>query len=187
MPQKTALICYSRTGNNAAVAGALAARIGAEVETVRPARWRTILSVGFDLLTHRMPRIRPLRLDPENIDCLVVMAPVWAGEVAHPMQTALSSLNGRVGRYVFVSLCGMGAEKQRAGLAAQLTELIGHAPEATCQIAARDLVPAQKREDVRTVAAYRIDAAGLAEIDGALDEIARRIMATQPMEMAVQS
>lgn len=105
---RAVIVVYSFTGNNRLLAQEIAARTGAEVETVGR-RWGW--SILFDLALKRRPPIKPLAVDPAGFDRVLVIAPLWDRYVAFPMASALAALRDRVPGHDFVTLCGY----ERAG------------------------------------------------------------------------
>ncbi|NJM82793.1 MAG: flavodoxin family protein [Tabrizicola sp.] len=92
---KVAVVVYSLTGNTRVVAQAVAARLGAPLVTLLAPALRPHAGATFTLgfRTFFLPRTsvqldRPL---PEELDLVVLAAPVWAGRVAFPMRVWLRS------------------------------------------------------------------------------------------------
>lgn len=174
------ILVYSFTGNNRHLAQHLAARLGAEIEELRERRKRTVLRVILDMMFRRRPAIAPITADPAAFDHVLLIAPIWDMNVAHPMASALRSLAGRLGAYSFVTLCGYVREGQPARISADLTALAGHPPEAVDEFFVGDLVPEEDRENVRTISAYRVTEADLTAFEPRITAICDRLSGAQP-------
>jgi hypothetical protein len=124
---KSAVVVYSLTGHTRKVADAVASRLGATVVTlVAPALRRGFLStfrLGFR--TFFLPRTA-VHLDaplPDDLDLVVLAAPVWAGRVAFPMAVWLKhgpKLPARRG----LVMSG-GAPTQSDAALAEFSQLVG--------------------------------------------------------------
>lgn len=155
------VLYYSRSGNNRLLAQHLAARLGADVEEVRAAGWRTFLSVILDMSRDRRPRLHPLRRDVGMYDTVLFLAPIWDLAIAHPMKTCLENVKAALKSYSFVTLCGYRREGQGEHIRKELTALTGREPAHTAELLVADLVPEGDRQKVRVVSAKRVTEAEL--------------------------
>jgi flavodoxin len=93
---KTAVIYYSFDGNCALVAEAVKNRLNADVFTIKTAdeKKRTGLAKyiwgGRQVVQHAKPELKPLNVDIDAYDLIILGAPVWAGSPAPAMVSFLS-------------------------------------------------------------------------------------------------
>jgi flavodoxin len=100
---KTAVVYYSFDGNCALVAEALKNRLNADVFAIKTAdeKKRTGLGKyiwgGRQVFQHAKPELKPLSVNIDAYDLIILGAPVWAGSPAPAMASFLSRtpLNGR--------------------------------------------------------------------------------------------
>lgn len=158
---RTLIVYYSHTGNNRLLAEYLAQRTGATLEAVTETRHRGWLTILADMMFRREPPIRPLSCSTHDFDYVLLVAPVWGAQVAHPMKTLIKSERGNLATYAFISLCGYTRPDQQGALEKELAGLAGHPPQVLEQLPLSELFPADKRNDVRTITRYRATRADL--------------------------
>ena len=122
------VVYYSFSGNNRILGDHLAARLNAPAAIIEPASARTGFSIFLDLLFNRRPRVLPLQADPSAFDHILFVGPIWNLHIAHPMQSAMASLKGRVKACSFATLCGAVRPGQIEVITKDLTSAIGLAP-----------------------------------------------------------
>lgn len=166
------VLYYSHSGNNRRFARRLARRIGADAEEVVPKGWRTFLSVMRDMSKDRRPRIRPLRSDPRDYDHTILVGPVWDMRVARPLVTAIEVLRDRIGPYSFASLCGDVRDGQPEALRAELTNLVGHAPQRVTELFVGELLPERQRRNVLKVSGHKVTERDLDRYHARIEAIA---------------
>lgn len=111
---KTLVLYYSRTGNTARVAEAIAAELGADLEALQdPTHYAGalgFLKASRDALTGGVAALAPLEHDPAGYDLVIVGQPVWANRPT-PAVNALAEMPGFHGRRValFATYDGSGA------------------------------------------------------------------------------
>ena len=127
---KVLVLYYSQTANTRAVAGEIAARLGADMEEILPAIpydgtyeetiQRCIQEREGDIL----PVVQPIKADVDSYDIIFLGYPVWFGTYALPMASALCQidLNGKK----VVPFCTFGS----GGLASSARDLAEKFPEA---------------------------------------------------------
>ena len=169
------VLFYSFTGNNRRLAHSLAARLGAEIEEVCETRTRRILTVILDMAFNRRPAVRPLTADPAAFDHVILVAPIWDMNLAHPMASALRGMAGRLGPYSFVTLCGYRREGQTAHIREELSGLAGHPPDAVDELHVGALFPPEDRDRVKKISAYRITEDDLPAFETEIAAICRRL------------
>lgn len=166
------ILVYSRSGNNALLARALAARLNARIEEVRPRGWYPLLRMIWQMRRGTRPRIRPLGVDPAAFEQVLVMAPLWDMKLAFPMAQALGQHRDTIGRYDFVTLCGDQRDGQPDAVRAELAALVGHPPVHQMELHVGDLLPAKARENVMKFSGHRVTEAELCRFDSQIDQIA---------------
>lgn len=116
MSTKRALVVYySRTGHTRAVAEALAAAMGADLEELRNPTDREgifgFLRSGTEALLEASTEIASPGRDPGAYELVVVGGPVWAFSVSSPVRTYLWLERERIARVAFFATYGgMGAD-----------------------------------------------------------------------------
>ena len=137
---KILVIFYSRSGTTRRVATALAAKLGGSVEEIVEARgrdgflgyWRSIIEAR----RKSSPEILPAKNDPSSFGLVVIGTPVWAWSVSSPVRAYLTANKGRLPAVAF--FCTLGGKGSETAFA-QMQEIVGKAPRATCAITARDV------------------------------------------------
>ncbi len=117
------IVYYSRTGNTARVAEEVAAMCDAKTEAVRDLKSRSgvfgYLRSGREAFRKSLAPIQEVGEDPANFDTVALGTPVWAGNLASPMRTYISTHRARFPRVAF--FCtegGAGAERVFRDMAA---------------------------------------------------------------------
>lgn len=161
---KILVVFYSRTGTTGRIATALAAKLGGTVEEIREVRsragllgyWRSVLEAR----RKSCPAIPPAKNDPASFDLVVIGTPVWGWSVSSPVRAYLTANKGRLPAVAFFCTLG-GAGSQTAF--AQMQDIVGKAPRATCAITARDLASgAEGAQLARFAETLRIPPASIA-------------------------
>lgn len=168
----TLILVYSFTGNNRLLAEVLASRIGGIVEEIRPLRRRRQISILLDMIFRRQPAIAPLVNDPGAFDHVLLLAPLWDKKIAHPMASAIRREASRFNRYSFASLCGYDRPGQHAHVVAELTGLVGRAPDHAIELHVAQLVAPADRERISRVTPRRVTPADMDRYAAQLDTIA---------------
>ncbi len=100
---KTRVAYYSHSGNNRTLATKLAAKLGAELEEIRPACGAFFFQLLFTAFGHG-PGVYGKDGAGDGTESLVLVAPVWMGSVAWPARAYLRS-RARRARLVHVVCC----------------------------------------------------------------------------------
>ncbi|HEU4579480.1 MAG TPA: hypothetical protein VFS67_14565 [Polyangiaceae bacterium] len=152
---------YSHHGNNATLARYLAARLGCGLVPIVELRPRTNLTILWDVLVRRLPRIRPIEQPFFDCDRVILVGPVWAGKLAAPLRTFLQLYREQLHNYSFITLCGYERAQQKDWLTAELTNRVGRPPRAVCELRVSDLVPPEQRQSLRIINGYHVQEAEL--------------------------
>jgi flavodoxin len=108
--QKILVVYYSLTGNTARVARDIAARTGAELESLRDPSHGTG-AIGFmkacvDALRGSVPKVGPLTRDITGYDLTIIGTPVWARRMTPAIRAYLQIIRGRTARVAFFVTSG---------------------------------------------------------------------------------
>lgn len=136
---KILVVYYSRSGTTRRVADALSTALESSIEEVLETRdragfsgyWRSLLEAR----SKRPADILPGRNDPSAFDLVIVGTPVWAWSVSSPIRAYLSANKQRLPSVAF--FCTMGGRGSATAFA-QMQEIAGKTPLATCALTARD-------------------------------------------------
>ena len=80
---KIAVVSYSLTGNNEALAGSVAEKLTAEHIKIAETKLRTMGTIVMDLLFGRTPRIKQMPGELDGYDMVFLFGPVWMGEYSN--------------------------------------------------------------------------------------------------------
>jgi flavodoxin len=152
---KTLLIYYSFTGNNEALARKLHDRLQCDMFRIEEAGRRRSISIFFDLIFKRRPKLKEYTLHLEAYDHIVLVSPIWAGKLSTPMQTFLMRESGRIRSYSFISLCG-GLDGQRQKISDYLASILPAKPAIVEELWVNDLLPDEQKNSVKYTTPYRI-------------------------------
>jgi flavodoxin len=139
---KIAILTYSFTGNNARFAAHLASALSADQIPVTPLTKVTYGTITLDLIFSRKPAINFSEDALRAYDLVLLVAPVWMGQVAFPMRRCLDALRKNTQRYAFLSVSG-GADSNNPKLSDELTKRTGRAPVFVLDQHIRTLLPAE--------------------------------------------
>jgi len=139
---KIAILTYSFTGNNARFAAHLASALSADQIPITPLTKVTYGTITLDLIFSRKPAINFSADALRAYDLVLLVAPVWMGQVAFPMRRCLDALRKNTQRYAFLSVSG-GADSNNPKLSDELTKRTGKAPVFVLDQHIRTLLPAE--------------------------------------------
>ncbi len=124
---RIAVISYSYTGNNKALAHKVAQALQADLIELAEPKPRTMGTIVLDMLLNRNPKAVPQPEALEGYGLLLFSGPVWMGHVAAPLRPYLGYLRKHPRRYGFFSISG-GADGGNAKLSGELQKRAGTAP-----------------------------------------------------------
>ncbi len=154
---KIAVVSYSLTGNNEALAKRVAERYSADHIRITEAKPRKTGRIIGDSLFKTTPRVSPAPSRIDMYDLVVFVSPVWLGQAASPLRPYLQRVKETAKRYAFFSICG-GALGPNPKLKAELTKRAGAAPAAFADLHIADLLNIEK-PTMKDTAAYRLNSA----------------------------
>lgn len=144
------VVYYSRSGTTAAVAGQIAAVLGADLEVVTP---RTtydgpsgFLHCLFHVMSRERPEIAPGR-DPSAYRLVVVGSPVWAGSVSAPVRSYLSAQRERLPALAAFCTSGSGAPGAAFD---QIRQILGRKPDAALCLSQERVLNETATSDIQT-------------------------------------
>lgn len=153
------VVSYSLTGNNEALAAGIAAELGADHIRITETKRRTVGVIALDMLLNRTPKISPAADEAGGYDLVVLVGPVWMGQVASPLRPWLELLETNPAPYAFISISG-GALGPNPKLGEDVKKRAGREPAALVDLHIADLLPADPKPSMKETSSYR-----LSEID----------------------
>ncbi len=154
---KAAVVSYSLTGNNAALAASIAEAFGLEHIRVSEPRARSMGTTLADIFLGRTPRVEPPADIVGKYEIIVFVGPVWMGKAATPLRAYLKRLRAEPRSYAFVSISG-GAMNDNPKLAADLAKWAGAAPVLLSDQHIAGLLPADPKPTTKDTSAYKLSA-----------------------------
>lgn len=162
---RIAVVSYSLTGNNGALAAAVAEMLSAEQVRITEQRPRKTCAILLDMIFNRTPKTQPLPAALEKYDRILLMGPVWMGQAASPLRAYLHYLKENPKPYAFASVSG-GALNANPKLVGDLEKRAGTKPAAFVDLHIADLLPAGPKSTTKDTSAYRLNGAETAKLAG---------------------
>lgn len=136
----TLVVFYSRTGNTAKVAHAIATPLHADVERLADFVDRDGV-VGFvrslkDAITREPAKLQPLAVDPTRYGLVIIGTPDWGKSISAPARAFLLQYKGRLQKVAFFLTDG---EADHAAIFKEMATLVGSQPVATLGIPGVDV------------------------------------------------
>jgi len=135
---KNAIVYYSFSNNNASLAVYLSKHLNCERFRIETIRKRNGFSIFLDILFHRRPAVKRVRVCMADYDHVIFVAPIWAGQIAAPLVSFMMKEREMINQYSFISLCG-GREGQKDKVDCELVSIMGKKPKAHMQLSVSDL------------------------------------------------
>lgn len=154
---RIAVVSYSLTGNNEALAARVARELGAEHIKIAEPKPRGMKDIALDMLFGRVPATTASPEDLPKDAALLLFAPVWMGKVASPLRACLKGLKAGSSPYAFVSISG-GADGpgSNARLSADLRSRAGREPAALVDLHIAELLPRDPKPTRDDTSAYKL-------------------------------
>jgi hypothetical protein len=149
------IVFYTLTGNNKALADAIAKELSAELVQVTEKKPRNSGKIMFDIIFHRSPKVNPSPSELQKGGTLLFVAPVWMGKAASPLRPYLKYLKTHPQPYAFASISG-GALNTNPGLQEDLAKWAGAKPAAFTDLHIADLLPQSPKPTMKDTSAYRL-------------------------------
>lgn len=149
----TLLIYFSRSGTTERLASQLAAKLGADLELVKPHVSYKGMGGYLRGIWHSLLRRRPAverGRDPGNYANVIIGSPIWAGRLSAPMRGYLAQVRGRIGPAAAFWVSGSGNAYKT--VAAEIEQLTGRALLATASLGQREVGTAAADAKLETMA-----------------------------------
>jgi hypothetical protein len=171
------VVSYSLTGNNQALAIALAQALSVDHIRVTEKGPRKTITILMDMLLNRTPKVQPAPSALEPYDRVFFVAPVWMGKTASPLRAYFQYLKAHPRSYAFASISG-GALNANPGLADDLEKRVGAKPAALVDLHIADLLPKPKgsKPTMEDTSAYRLTNEDVQKLITTLMETAGNVM-----------
>jgi flavodoxin len=134
---KNLIIYYSYMGNNETLALKLQEKSGWDIFKIEELKKRKNLTIFFDVLFNRKPKIQNINTDLNQYDLIILVSPIWLGDIASPMKSFLRQ-EKNLSKYAFISLCG-GVENQEQRIMNRLKTYVGSEPVNLTQLCVTDM------------------------------------------------
>lgn len=152
---KIAVLSYSRTGNNEALAKHIAGEISAEHIKITEQKSRNTSAIIRDMLFGLSPEVQPKPQIMDHYDFILIAGPVWMGQIAAPLRTYLKHLKNLAVPYGFISVSG-GALGPNPKLKKELWKRTGKAPEVFIDMHIADLLPSGTKPTSQETSNYAL-------------------------------
>lgn len=167
------VVCYSNTGNARRVAQVICSQRGwplGEITEDGPRKGAGgMLRCVLDSLLRRRPAIRYSGPEPGGFRVVLLVAPVWVGQMAGPMRSFIWQHRDSLRHHIaFVATTGGGDPE---GAFAELKRLLGRSPVYTAAFKADEIAGGVPPDKVRQVAEALVPGSSLRS-EGAADPTA---------------
>jgi flavodoxin len=176
---KTLIVYYSHSANNAALAEEIQRRLDCAIYRIEEKNKRTRFTILLDRIFNRTPALKehPIRMD--QYARFIFVAPVWTSGIATPLKTFLLQEQEHINLYSFITVCG-GRPGQLEKITEELTRYIGQEPEKVSELWLSDLIPEEKKDDVKYMMDYKLSPQDFEHFAVQLDEF---VEFHQPVEV----
>ena len=175
---KTAVVSYSMTGNNEALAASAAKEFAAEHIKITEPKPRKMGSIFSDLIFNKTPQVQPTPDKLNNYDLILFFGPVWIGQAATPLRAYLKHLKANPRSYAFISISG-GADGPNPKLADELKKRAGTEPFVLIDLHIADILPADPKPVRKDTQAYRINKGDIKDLTNTIVKTVREKIAQQ--------
>lgn len=162
-----AVVSYSLTGNNGALAAAVAKALSAEHIEIFEEKPRKMGTIILDMILNRTPRVQPHPSVLEQYEWILFIAPVWMGKVASLLRAFLKHIKARPQPYAFASISG-GALNTNPKLADDLEKRTGKKPVVFIDLHIADLLPPESKPAMKDTSAYRLSDTEISKLAGVI-------------------
>ena len=149
---KIAVISYSFTGNNEALAKQIAHNLSVEHISLSESKKRNYFTIFLDIMFNRTPKVTPNATDIDNYDYVIFVAPIWIGQPAFPLRSYLKYLKKHPKKYAFVTVSGDG----NADYIKSVTKRAGSEPEIFASISLNEFLPKEIKDNFKELMNYRL-------------------------------
>ncbi len=153
---KLAVVSYSFSGNNDALAKSVAEELAAEHIKITEPTTRKMGRIALDMMFNRTPKVQPMPEKLEGYDLILFAGPVWMGQTAAPLRAYFNHLKGSSQRYVFISISG-GADGGNPKLPGELKKRTGKEPLLLMDLHIAGLIPGIPKPSREETSSYKIN------------------------------
>lgn len=166
-----AIVSYSYTGNNDALAECIAQDLSAKHFKVQAQKPVTTGTIMLDMLLGRTPKVQPDPVTLKPYELVLFVAPVWMGSVASPLRAYFRYLKSSPQSYGFLSISG-GADGENPKLHSELVKRTGVSPLLILDQHIHDFLPPDPKPTRKDTSAYQISEAETKQLSArAIQEI----------------
>lgn len=152
---KTAIMSYSLTGNNEALAKRIAEELNVEHIRITEPKKRTYGTIAADLVFGRTPQTEPMPQIISAYGLIIFIAPVWIGQPAFPIRPYLKQLKKHPQKYAYISISG-GAMNNNPGLPGKLKRRAGAEAVTVIDLHIADLIASGPKPTAQVTGEYRL-------------------------------
>lgn len=138
------IVYFSFSGNNEILAYDLAKDLDTDILQITEPKKRGMFRIVLDMLFNRFPRINELKIPWEKYNHVILLAPIWNYQIAHPMKSFLRKEKEHLKNYSFITLCS-GRESQKEKIETQLRKLTTFKPSAVIEFEIRKLCTSEEQ------------------------------------------
>ncbi len=162
---KIAVVSYSLTGNNEALAERIAKNYSAPHIKITEARKRTNGTIIGDMIFGRSPKGQPAPQTLEKYDLVLFFAPIWLGKIASPLRLYLKYVKSISKKYAFFSISG-GALGPNPKIASELKKRTDASPVAYADLHIADLIASGEKTTMEKASAYKLSKNDIEKLTG---------------------
>jgi flavodoxin len=171
---KLLIVYYSFTGNNEALARKLGERIGCDTLRIEEKKKRTNATFALDVILKKRRGLKEYDVDLSAYDHIILVAPVWAGMIATPMQSFARLENRNLKSYSVIALCG-GADGQKENIRAFLESTMSWKPLLVEELRVSDILRAEERDSIMSKIPYKVKEEDLEVFNSKIETFLREL------------
>lgn len=146
---------YSFTGNNEVLARALQLKLDCDLYRITEMKERKAITILIDILFKRLPKVVKPTVALQQYDHVIFCAPIWNGKIATPLKSFLNNEKNNIQQYSFATICS-GRSGQYGWLCDELRNTVQKKPLALTELMINDLLPQEKKDNIKYTTPYRI-------------------------------
>jgi multimeric flavodoxin WrbA len=152
---KIAIVSYSLTGNNEALAASVAKELAVKHIKITEAKHRSMFTTILDMVFNRIPKVNPGFDCLKEYELILFFGPVWMGKVATPLRRYLQEMKTNSCTYGFISISG-GADGINPDLEQELSNRAGASPVVLVDLHIADILAFNTKPSRKDTSAYKI-------------------------------
>ena len=170
---KTLIAYYSFTGNNEALAKSLQLKLDCDIYEITEVNKRKSITILFDLIFKRLPKVIKPTIELNQYDHIIFISPVWDGKIATPLKSFLINERSNIYQYSFITICS-GRRGQYDWLRDELIKVMRKEPSALTELKVNDLLPPEKRDNIKYTTPYRVQGKDIAAFYDKIDPFLKK-------------